>query len=309
RYQIERELGGGGMSHVYVAEEVGLGRRVVIKLLPPGASEAVQADRFQREIQVAASIQHPHIVPLLAAGQIGDLLWYSMPFVEGESLADRLARDGTVPATEALRIVSEVADALAAAHARGIVHRDIKPANILLAGRHALVADFGVAKALEAGHRDESGPGAAKLTSVGMTLGTPAYMAPEQAAADPTVDHRADIYALGIVAYEMLTGRLPFAGGTPQALLAAHVTTPPISITSLRPDLPAPLASLIMRCLAIAGRPRVNSSLPSTRSRRRRAEWKGSITTPGDGCVPGPRVGSRCSTSPPPWRSRGSRTA
>ena len=252
RYRIERELGGGGMSHVYLAEEEGLGRRVVIKLLPPGASEAVQADRFQREIQVAASLQHPHIVPLLAAGQIGDLLWYSMPYVEGESLADRIARDGTVPATEALRIMSEVADALAAAHARGIVHRDIKPANILLAGRHALVADFGVAKALEAGHRGDSHPAASSLTMVGMTLGTPAYMAPEQAAADPNVDHRADIYALGIVAYDMLTGRLPFSGSTPQALLAAHVTTAPMPIASLRPDLPVPLAALIMRCLAKA---------------------------------------------------------
>ncbi|MES2304341.1 MAG: protein kinase [Gemmatimonadota bacterium] len=252
RYRIERELGGGGMSHVYVAEEEGLGRKVVIKLLPPGASEAVQADRFQREIQVAASLQHPHIVPLLAAGQIGDLLWYSMPFVDGESLADRISRDGTIPATEALRIMSEVADALAAAHARGIVHRDIKPANILLAGRHALVADFGVAKALEAGHKSDTNPGAASLTTVGMTLGTPAYMAPEQAAADPNVDHRADIYALGIVAYEMLTGRLPFSGSTPQALLAAHVTTAPMPIASLRPDLPGPLAALIMRCLAKA---------------------------------------------------------
>ena len=252
RYRIERELGGGGMSHVYLAEEAGLGRRVVIKLLPPGASEAVQADRFQREIQVAASLQHPHIVPLLAAGQIGDLLWYSMPYVEGESLADRIAREGTIPATEALRIMSEVADALAAAHARGIVHRDIKPANILLAGRHALVADFGVAKALEAGHRGDSHPAASSLTMVGMTLGTPAYMAPEQAAADPNVDHRADIYALGIVAYEMLTGRLPFSGSTPQALLAAHVTTAPMPIASLRPDLPGPLAALIMRCLAKA---------------------------------------------------------
>ncbi|MEP6590451.1 MAG: serine/threonine-protein kinase, partial [Gemmatimonadota bacterium] len=252
RYRIERELGGGGMSHVYLAEEEGLGRRVVIKLLPPGASEAIQADRFQREIQVAASLQHPHIVPLLAAGQIGDLLWYSMPFVDGESLADRLGRDRTVPATEALRILSEVADALAAAHARGIVHRDIKPANILLAGRHALVADFGVAKALEAGQRGETGAHASTLTSVGMTLGTPAYMAPEQAAADPNVDHRADIYSLGIVAYEMLTGRLPFAGGTPQAMLAAHVTTAPMPILSVRPDLPPPLADLIMRCLAKA---------------------------------------------------------
>ena len=187
-----RELGGGAMSRVFVAEETELGRQVVIKVLPPELAASLSLDRFRREIHVAASLQHPHIVPLLSAGQAGDLLYYSMPLVEGESLRARLRRDGELPVAETVRILRDVADALSYAHRHGVVHRDIKPDNVLVSDGHALVTDFGVAKALdEARH--------SVLTSAGLALGTPAYMAPEQAAADPHVDHRADIYAVGAV--------------------------------------------------------------------------------------------------------------
>src|SRR5687768_346471 len=244
-YRIERELGGGGMSRVFLAEEGRLGRKVVIKVLPPETSLGVHADRFEREIQVAASLQHPHVVPLLTAGATDELLYYVMPFIEGETLASRIARDGALPVSEVVRILRDVVDALVYAHARGVVHRDIKPANILFAGRHALVADFGVAKAVSA----SSGGNAESLTSLGVALGTPAYMAPEQAAADPNVDHRADLYAVGAVAYELLTGRTPFVAATPQAMLAAHVAVPPDPVNLHRPSIPPEVAALVMRCL------------------------------------------------------------
>jgi serine/threonine-protein kinase len=252
RYQIERELGGGGMSRVFLAEETRLARKVVIKVLPPATSAGIEAGRFEREIQVAGSLHHPHIVQLLATGEGDGVVWYAMPFVEGESLSERLQR-GTVPVLETVRLLREVADALAYAHTRGIVHRDIKPANIMLAGRHALVTDFGVAKAVAAGRRaEEPAADLTALTSVGMALGTPAYMAPEQAVADPNVDARADIYSLGVVAYEMLAGGSPYNASTPQAMLAAHVTQPAQPIAQRRGDIPADLATIIMRCLAKA---------------------------------------------------------
>src|SRR5436190_4877030 len=243
-YRVERELGGGGMSRVFVAEETRLGRRVVIKVLPPDLALEMRMDRFNREIQLSASLQHPHIVPLLAAGGADDLLYYTMPFVEGEPLRAKLSRDGGLPVRDAVRILKDVADALAYAHARGVVHRDIKPDNVLLSGHHAVVADFGVAKAVSQA-KTESG-----LTSVGVALGTPAYMAPEQAAGDPNIDARADIYAFGAMAYEMLTGRSPFAGLAPHQMLAAHITEPVVPITDRRATVPAPLASLVMACLA-----------------------------------------------------------
>jgi tetratricopeptide (TPR) repeat protein len=243
-YRVERELGGGGMSRVFVAEETRLARRVVIKVLPPDLALEMRIDRFNREIQLSASLQHPHIVPLLAAGGYEDLLYYTMPFVEGEPLRARLAREGELPVRDAVRILKDVADALAYAHARGVVHRDIKPDNVLLSGHHAVVADFGVAKAVSQA-KTESG-----LTSVGVALGTPAYMAPEQAAGDPNIDHRADIYAFGAMAYEMLTGRSPFAGMAPHQMLAAHVTEPVVPITDKRPALSPALAELVMACLA-----------------------------------------------------------
>jgi eukaryotic-like serine/threonine-protein kinase len=242
-YRIERELGGGGMSRVFLAEEVALGRRVVIKVLPPEMAAGVNQDRFRREIQVAARLQHPHIVPLLAAGAEGDVLWYAMPYIAGESLRVKLAREGELPVPEAARILREVADALSHAHSEGVVHRDIKPDNVMLSGRHALVTDFGVAKAVS------DSTGGQNLTSLGVALGTPAYMAPEQATADPHVDHRADLYGLGAMAYEMLTGQPPFTGPTPQAVLAAHVTQTPTAIAQMRPAVPPALSVVVMRCL------------------------------------------------------------
>ena len=241
-YRIERELGGGGMSRVFLANETALGRQVVIKVLPPEMAAGVNQDRFRREIQLAARLQHPHIVPLLSAGSAGDILYYVMPFIEGESLRVRLAREGELPVTESVRILREVTDALAYAHEQGVVHRDIKPDNIMLSRGHALVTDFGVAKAVSA----SSG---STMTSLGVALGTPAYMAPEQATADPHVDHRADLYSLGALAYEMLAGRPPFVGGSPQALLAAHVTQSPDRLSAHRSSVPPGLETLVMRCL------------------------------------------------------------
>jgi eukaryotic-like serine/threonine-protein kinase len=243
QYRLERELGGGGMSRVFLADEIALGRKVVIKVLPPEMVSGVNQDRFRREIQLAARLQHPHIVPLLAAGAAGDLLWYAMPFIEGESLRVKLARAGELPVAETVHILREVADALAYAHGQGVVHRDIKPDNVMLSGRHALVTDFGVAKAVSASSGDHT------LTSLGLALGTPAYMAPEQASADPHVDHRADLYALGAMAYEMLAGHPPFSGMSAQSILAAHITQSPAAVASHRPAVPAALNAVVMRCL------------------------------------------------------------
>ena len=244
-YTLERELGGGGMSRVFVASEAALGRRVVVKVLPGASGGSVSIERFKREIQLAARLQHPHIVPLLTAGESDGLPFFTMPYVEGESLRVRLARGGELPVSEGMRILREVAAALVNAHEKGIVHRDIKPDNVLLSGGAAMVTDFGVAKALSASTDDAHGT----VTSLGIALGTPAYMAPEQAAASPNIDARADIYAWGIMAYELFAGRPPFAGRSPQAILAAQVSEMPEHVQKLRPALPAPLATLIMRCL------------------------------------------------------------
>lgn len=242
-YAIEREIGGGGMSRVFVAREIALGRTVVVKVLPPELAAEVSEERFRREVTHAAALQHPHIVPLLNAGQADGLFYYTMPFVEGETLRSRLSREGELPVAEAIRVLAQVTDALAYAHSHGIVHRDIKPENILLTGQHALVTDFGVAKAL-----GEAATGST-LTAAGLALGTAAYMAPEQVAADPNVDHRADIYALGIVAYELLAGAPPFAARTSQQLAAAHLTQQPEAVSRRRASAPAALASLVMSCL------------------------------------------------------------
>ena len=243
-YRLERELGGGGMSRVFVGEEIELGRQVVIKVLPPEMGAGVNQDRFRREIQLAAKLQHPHVVPLLTAGSHEDLLYYVMPLIEGESLRAKLVREGELPVGEAVRILRDVADALAYSHEEGVVHRDIKPDNVLLSRGHAVVTDFGVAKAVS------DSTGGQSLTSMGVALGTPAYMAPEQAAANPNIDHRADIYALGAMAYEMLCGRPPFDGPNPQSILSAHVTQDPDPLTVHRSTTPAALNELVMRCLA-----------------------------------------------------------
>ena len=251
-YVIERELGGGGMSRVFVAHEAALGRQVVVKVLRPDLAEALSAERFKREVRLAARLQHPHIVPLLAAGEIaGGLLFYTMPFVEGESLRERLAREGALPVAEAVRILGDVAGALAYAHRTGVVHRDIKPENILLSDGGAVVADFGIAKAISASREadNEGDPRrSSTLTAAGTSLGTPAYMAPEQAAGD-AVDHRADLYALGLVAYEMLAGRAPFDGRTAQQLMAAHATEAPEPIARRRASVPPRLGAIVMRLL------------------------------------------------------------
>jgi serine/threonine protein kinase len=218
-YTLERELAGGGMSRVFVAEETAFGRKVVVKVLPPEAAAQVSLERFKREILLAAKLQHPHIVPLLTAGESNGLPYFTMPFVEGESLRVRLAQHGELPVNQAIRILREIASALAYAHEHGIVHRDIKPDNVLLSRGSAMVTDFGVAKALTASTNAEHGG----TTSLGVALGTPAYMSPEQASADPNVDYRADIYSFGVLAYELLTGQPPFVGRTPQQMLAAHV--------------------------------------------------------------------------------------
>ena len=243
-YQLQGELGGAGMSRVYVAEDTRLGRSVVVKVLPPDLAVGVKIARFQREIALAAKLQHPHIVPLLSAGAHDDLLYYTMPHIEGQSLRAKLSRERLLSVGEALLILREVCDALAYAHANGIVHRDIKPDNILLSGNHALVTDFGVAKAVG----DSSG--SSDLTTVGVALGTPAYMAPEQASGDASTDHRADIYAVGILAYEMLTGRTPFAGPSAQTLVVAHLTAQPESLSTHRSGIPPALESIVLRCLA-----------------------------------------------------------
>jgi serine/threonine-protein kinase len=249
-YTLERELGGGGMSRVFVARDEALGRDVVVKVLAPELTEGLSAGRFAREIRLAAALQEPHIVPVLTAGATADgLPYYTMPFVRGESLRARLGR-GAVPLAEAVAILRDLATALEYAHANGIVHRDIKPENVLLSGRTAVVTDFGIAKALSAS-RTHGGAARDTLTQLGTSLGTPAYMAPEQAAGDPDVDARADVYAWGLVAYEVLGGAHPFAGRrTAQALLVAHLTEAPAPLATRAPDVSPALAALVARCLA-----------------------------------------------------------
>ena len=245
QFTIERELGGGGMSRVFVATETALGRRVVIKLLTPELAAGVNIDRFRREIQLAARLQHANIVPVLTQGEFDGLPYFTMPFVDGESLRARLGRGG-LSITEVVSLLRDVSRALAFAHSNGVVHRDIKPENILLAGGAATVADFGIAKAISAAR---AGPSGLTLTQVGTSIGTPTYMSPEQAAGDVGADHRVDLYSFGVVAYELLAGRPPFNHATPQKQLAAHLAEKPQAILALRPDTPAALAEVVMRCL------------------------------------------------------------
>ena len=301
RYRIIRELGQGGMATVYLAEDLKHHRQVAIKVLRPELAAALGADRFLREIETTANLQHPHIVPLFDSGVIDSrlpddsrlptadsrLLYYVMPHISGETLRARLARTGPLPLDEVVRYTGEIADALAKAHKAGVIHRDIKPENIFLADSHALVLDFGVAKAVAEGHRPEGSKSpkdlATALTTLGVSLGTPAYMAPEQVAADPNIDHRADIYALGLVAYEMLAGGSPYTATTPAQQMAAHVAQAPAPIGLKRADCPPALAALIMRCLAKNPDERVQSaddivtqlrSLETT-SPRRAVAWSG----------------------------------
>src|SRR4051794_12759385 len=231
------------MGAVYLAEDLKHHRMVALKVLRPDLAASLGTDRFLREIEVAARLQHPAILPLHDSGEADGYVYYIMPYVEGESLRDRLARQGELPVDEAVRILSELLDALAYAHGKGIIHRDIKPDNVMLAGRHALLLDFGVAKAVSASAEPSF------VTTTGIALGTPSYMAPEQAVADKEVDGRADLYSLGVVAYELLAGRRPFTGNTAQAIIAAQMTETPPDLRPQRPGVPDELAHLVMRAL------------------------------------------------------------
>jgi serine/threonine protein kinase len=242
-YRIDREVGVGGMATVYLAQDLKHDRQVALKILRPELTAAMGTDRFPREIHIIAQMQHPHILPLYDSGAKEGFLYYVMPFVDGESLRAKLARLGPLPINEAVRLLHEITDALSYAHARGIVHRDIKPDNVMLSGRHAAVTDFGVAKAVSAS-------GADKLTTVGIAVGTPQYMAPEQAMAEKTIDHRADLYALGVMGYEMLTGHPVFEATTAQGILSAHVLEQPKDVRERRPNVPSILAEALLKCLA-----------------------------------------------------------
>jgi DNA-binding SARP family transcriptional activator len=246
RYRIEREIGRGGVAIVYLGRDLRHDRLVAVKVLRPEVRGSVEVDRFLREISIAAGLHHPHIVPVYDSGVDAGPgappgLYYVMPFVGGETLREKIGRDVQLPLTTAVRIAMEVADALGYAHGRGIVHRDVKPENILLESGHALLADFGVARALETA-------GGQKLSQSGVVLGTPAYISPEQAAAKP-VDGRSDIYSLGCVLYEMLAGEPPFSGRTSQAILARHASDQPPPLTTVRPDLPSRLEKIVLRAL------------------------------------------------------------
>lgn len=245
-YTLRRELGGGGMSRVFVAEESALGREVVVKVLPSDMAGQLSIERFKREIRVAASLQQANIVPVLTAGDAGGVPFYTMPLVPGESLRARLVQGGALTVAECVAILRDIAKALAYAHAAGIVHRDIKPENVLLSGGTAVVTDFGIAKAVEASQQMAT---EVALTQFGTVLGTPAYMAPEQAVGDTAVDHRADLYSLGVLAYEILTGAPPFTGRSPQAMIAAHITERPVPISVYRANTPGVLGALVMSCL------------------------------------------------------------
>ena len=246
RYRIERELGQGGMATVYLAHDLKHDRKVAIKVLRPELAAALGPERFLREITTTANLRHPHILPLFDSGEAGGYLFYAMPFVEGETLRDRLVREKQLPLEDALRIAREVADALAYAHGRGVVHRDIKPENILLESGHAVVADFGIARAVSAA---VSTAGASSLTQAGTAIGTPAYMSPEQASGDE-LDGRSDLYALGCVTYEMLAGQPPFTGPTVESLIHQHLVAPPPLVTQMRSAVPAAVAEAVQRALA-----------------------------------------------------------
>src|SRR5256884_1599253 len=253
RYAIDRELGHGGTATVYLAQDLKHGRSVAVKVLRPELAAALGAERFLREIEIAARLSHPHILPLHDSGEAAGFLYYVMPFVEGESLRDRLNREPQLPIDEAVRIAREVATALSHAHGHNLVHRDIKPENILLSGGEAVVADFGIARAIVAA-------GAGKLTDTGLAVGTPGYMSPEQATAQEHVDGRADTYALGCVLYEMLAGHPPFLGTTAQEVLARHTLDPVPPLRTIRRAVPPAVEHAVFKALAKSPADRVPSA-------------------------------------------------
>jgi serine/threonine protein kinase len=248
QYTLERELPRGGMSRVFVAAENALRRHVVIKVLAPELAASLSAERFKREIALAARLQHPHIVPLLSAGLAGRHLYYTMPYVDGESLRQRMVRERPMKFEDICTVLGDVAGALSYAHAQGIVHRDIKPENVMFFHGEAVVLDFGIGKALISASTGEAEE-IQRITQVGMSLGTPTYVAPEQGSGDPSLDHRADLYALGVVAYEMITGHPPFSGRNPQQVIEAHAKQVPAPISARRPDVPKHLDAIVMRTL------------------------------------------------------------
>jgi len=246
RYQIGKELGRGGMARVYLARDLKHGRDVAIKVIRPELSASLGHDRFLREIEIAARLRHPNIVPLYDSGEVGGALYFVMPYEEGPSLRERLGKDGALPIADAMGVLRDIARALAYAHEHGVMHRDVKPDNVMLSGGAAVVADFGIAKAVGAALTDGHGQ---TLTQGGAAIGTPAYMAPEQAVGDPSTDHRADIYSFGCVAYELFAGKPPFHGRPTHQIIAAHVGTTPVPVTDLRPSVSASVARLIAQCL------------------------------------------------------------
>src|SRR5215210_4026183 len=261
RYILEREIGVGGMATVYLGRDVRHRRSVAVKVVRPGLGGREGLERFLREIELAARLQHPHILPVFDSGVVAldardPTPYFVMPFVEGETLRQRLQREGRLPLDAAVAIAQEVADALAYAHAHGVVHRDIKPENILLTGGHAVVADFGVAKAIEQGAAPQGGEASARLTRAGIAIGTPLYMSPEQATAEEVVDARSDQYSLGCVLYEMLAGEPPFTGPSHQSVIAKSLSAPRPHITRVRPDVPPELEQVVLRAMALdpAGR-------------------------------------------------------
>ena len=243
RYVIQREIGSGGMATVFLAQDVKHKRQVAVKILKPELAASLGAERFLREIETTANLRHPHILPLYDSGEVLGALYFVMPLVEGESLRDRLKRDGQLSLDDAVRIAREVAGALSYAHTRGVIHRDIKPENILLESGHAVVTDFGIARAVREA-------GSESLTGAGISLGTPVYMSPEQAAGERDVDGRSDLYSLGCVLYEMLAGQPPFTGPTAPSIIRQHMVTEPRPIASLRPVVPAFVAAALERSLA-----------------------------------------------------------
>jgi len=288
RYAFERQLGRGGMATVFLAQDLKHDRPVALKVLHPELAATLGTERFLREIRLAARLQHPHILSVYDSGETAGRLWFTMPFIEGESLRDRLRREGQLSIGDAVRITREAALALDFAHRRGAVHRDIKPENILLADGQALVADFGIARAL--------GSGDERLTETGLTLGTPAYMSPEQAAGDKTLDARTDIYSLGIVLYEMLAGEPPFAAPTAQAMIARRMLESPKPLTELRETVPEGVAAAVARALAKAPADRF-----ATAAEFARALEEGSART---AAVPAPPTGEPTRQDHAPERPR-----
>src|SRR5437762_4805989 len=263
RYTIERELGRGGMATVYLAQDLKHHRKVAIKVLKPELAAALGPERFLQEIEIAAGLTHPHILPLYDSGEATGLLYYVMPYVEGETLRNRLDRAGQLPLAEAVQITREVADALTYAHGHDVVHRDVKPENILLEAGHAVVSDFGIARAITAA-------AGGNLTETGIALGTPGYMSPEQAMGSERVDGRSDLYSLACVLYEMLAGEPPFTGPSAESIVRQHLAAAPPRVSAMRAAVPPAIEQAIVRALAKTPADRfatTNSAAPTQRVR------------------------------------------